>query len=645
MENKFTNFVTLDLETRSRVFEMREHAALEPWRVRQGKAEIMSMDIYGFDPVNQTVTSSQLVNSDASFPDRLRESLKTLKGKVVYAHNALFDIAWLIATLQPDRMGPIPQEVLDIEWRDSMLLMKWLINGQIAEKSRFSLALGNLVKNFLPEHPKCQEFVEFKSKAYRPGEDEDYWLERGSLDVEMTWELVAKYHGKVPESMRSGLLTEFKCLVPIANSWLMGFRIDRNQLDDNEVYYRTYKDRIAKEIGQDVGLFSSPKKLGDFLFNQLGLMPHEYTPSGAPSTSKGALMWMEFNLNEKGDYEKAEIISKILEAKESATNYSKYVKTTYEALEHTGDGYIYSSPRLFGTYTGRMTYSGTIQHKDPDTEIKKKFKSSIAMHQIPRKATRVRKMIVPPEGYDILEFDASGQESRLMAYISRDPVMMKIFADNLNFHSMTGASIIGMDYDDFEQARSLEKDSGPLTEARQRGKLTNLACNFRISGKALAKQAFEKYDVMISVSTGLHLVKTFVNSYSGVQKYWENSIFEGKANGYVETLGGRRFKLKYWREERWGTESSAIMVPIQGSGAAMKEVAIAELHKHHPEFRFCLDLHDASFGYVKSEIAEQVFKDVEKTLNKINYAPYWGKQPDVALPYEGKMGKSFADVK
>lgn len=639
MNDKFTDFKTLDLETRSRVFEMREHAALEPWRVRQGKAEIMSMDIYGLN------YSSQLINTDTDFVDKLRAQLKELKGQKVYAHNAIFDIAWLIATLQPDRMGDIPQEILDIKWFDSMLLIKWLVNGQVAERSRFSLSLGNLIKNFLPEHPKCDEFVEFKNRPYRPGENEEYWLERGSLDVEMTWELVAKYHNKVPASMRNGLMAEFECLVPIANSWLMGFRIDRKQLDDNEVYYRTFKDRIASEINVDVGLFSSPKKLSKFLFEDLGLTPHEYTDKGAPSTSKGALMWMEFNLNEAGDHENAKIISKILEAKESTTNYSKYVKTTYEALAHTGDGYIYSSPRLFGTYTGRMTYSGTVQHMDPDTEIKKKFKTSIAMHQIPRKATRVRKMLVPPEGYDILEFDASGQESRLMAYMSRDETMIEIFANKLNFHSMTGASIIGMDYDDFEAARALEKDSGYHTEARQRGKLTNLACNFRISGKALAKQAFEKYDVMISVGTGMHLVKTFATSYSGVPRYWADSIAEGKLNGYVETLGGRRFKLKFWREERWGTESSAIMVPIQGSGAAMKEVAIAELHKKHPEFKFCLDLHDASFGYVKSEIAAETFKRVEQTLNTINYAPYWGSHPDVELPYEGKMGKSFADVK
>lgn len=635
---KYTDFFVLDLETRSRVHEMREHAALEPWRVRQGKAEIMSADIYGPD------LQRQLVNSDEGFKTRLREMLRSLKGKVVYAHNAIFDVAWLIATLQPDRMGPIPQEILDIKWRDSMLLIKWLINGQVAERSHFSLSLGNVIKTFLPEHPRAAEFVEMKSHAYVPGENTEYWLSRGALDVIMTWELVSKYHYRVPESMRSGLISEFECIVPVANSWLMGFKIDKAQLDDNEVYYRTYKDQLAKQLNKSTSLFSSPKQLKEYLYLELGLTATKFTEKGSPSTSAGALKWLQYDLMQRGD-DRHKIIGAILEAKDSATNYSKYVKTTYEALSHTGDGYIYSAPRLFGTYTGRMTYSNSVQHKDPDTEMKKKFKTSIAMHQIPRRAKRVRKMLAVPEGYMVEEFDAAGQESRLMALMSRDPVMLKIFQDGLNFHSMTGASIIGMDYDDFELQRAEEGDEGYFTESRQRGKLTNLACNFRISGKALATQAFEKYDVMIDVQTGNHLVKTFSNSYSGVPRYWSDAIMNAKERGYAETLGGRRFKLSMWREERWGTESSAIMVPIQGSGASMKEIAISTLLRKCPEFKFALDLHDASFGYVREDIAHDMFKEVENVLNTIDYTEFWGFKPDIELPYDGKMGYTFADVK
>lgn len=634
------DIAVLDIETRSRKTEMREHAGLEPWRVRQGNAEILSVDVF-FAASGKYV---QIVNNDDGFIDRLTNLLKSLEGKVVFAHNAIFDVAWLIATLQPNRCGDVPTYIKNIQWRDSMLLFKWLVNGQLAENMHFSFSLANLVKKFLADHPDTPDFLKMKAEGFLAGENIEYWLERGTLDVKMTYELIAKVYHKVPKSMRVGMMTEFECIWPVANSWINGFRIDIKQLEANDVKYSNLKFDIAKELKTDAGLFSSPKRLAKYLFEEMSLSPHGYTPTGNPGTSKGDLMWIEYALLQRGD-PKAAIVRKILEAKEAATLYSKYVKTMKEALAHTGDGYIYSSPRLFGTYTGRMTYSNSVTHKDPDTEMKKKFKTSIAMHQIPRKAKDIRASMCPPEGYDIIEFDAAGQESRLMALQSRDQTLLDIFTKGLNFHSMTGASIIGMDYDDFEEIRIQEKDDGPMTEARQRGKLTNLACNFRISGKSLAKQAFEKYDVMLDISTGNHLVKTFANSYNGIPDYWKKSIYEARTNGFAETYGGRRFKISEWNTDRWLSESSAIMVPIQGSGASMKEVAISQLAKEFPEFNFALDLHDASFGYTKSDIAPRIFKEMEEFLNSIDYGPSWGFKPSIALPYDGKMGSTFADVK
>lgn len=636
------SFFTLDLETRSTNPNMVLHAALEPWRVRQRNAEIMSCDVY--KPDGSTI---QIVNTDSNFKFKLEALLRELKGQVVYCHNTVFDVAWIIATLTNDRCGPIPQVVKDIRWRDSMLLTKWLINGQKAEESKFSLSLANLVRTFLPNHPDTNDFIAMKSQGFNAGENADYWLQRGSLDVKMTWELVNSLQDKLPVAQRRGLMTEFDCIVPVANSWINGFKIDQKQLAENADYYSSLKSVIARKLNVSEAIFSSPKQLQKYLFTDLGLTPYSFTPSGSPGTSKGDLMWIEYNLKEAGSHDLAVVVRKIIEAKESATMMSKYVKTTQEALSHTGDGYIYSSPRLFGTYTGRMTYSNSVTHKDPDQESKTKFKTSIAMHQIPRKEKRVRKMILPPDDYHVLEFDAAGQESRLMALRSGDQTMIDIFSNDRNFHSMTGASIIGMDYDDFEDGRNNEKGEGYFTEARQRGKLTNLACNYRIGGKALASQAFEKYDVMIDIKTGNHLVKTFARTYSSVPEYWSDVIYESKMQGFTQEFGGRRYKLHKWaNSDRFNTEQSAIMFPIQSAGASMKEIAICELSEKVPEFIFALDLHDASFGYVhKSNDVQEVFNKAERVLNNIDYAKYWGFNLAIPLPYDGVKGLNFSEVK
>ena len=632
---------TLDLETRSIDPKMVEHAALEPWRRRQGKAEIMSCDIRRPDG-----SILQFVNDDQElFSYRLKSALEEMKGQVCWAHNATFDVAWMIADLQPERCGAIPSEILDVKWRDTGLLTKWLINGQLAEKTHFGMSLANLVKTFLPNHPDTPSFLEMKAQGVKAGENQAYWLERGTMDVIMTHALAMHLLPKVPVEMRIGLITEFDCIIPVANSWINGFKINEKILQENHDFYVSAKSRIAKELGVTEALFSSPKQLGKLLFSDMSLTPHSQTPSGNAATSKGDLLWIEYKLRLVGQEQKANTIRKILEAKEAATIYSKYVKTTYEALEHTGDGFIYSSPRIFGTYTGRLTYSNTTTSKDYETDTKTKWKTSIAMHQIPRKAKRVRQMIEPPEGFIVGELDASGQESRLMAIRSKDHVMLNIFQRDMNFHSMTGASIIGMEYETFEEKRKQENGEGHYTEARQRGKLTNLACNFRIGGKALSEQAFEKYEVMLDISTGNHLVKTFCKTYRGVPQYWDDVIYESKSAGSTSAFGGRRYKLSDWQQYRWATESSAIMVPIQGSGASMKEIAIGELMAKVPEFNFALDLHDASFGYMKEDDAGKIFKAAEDCLNNIEYEKYWGFKSPIKLPYEGGFGKDFSEIK
>lgn len=636
------DYYTLDLETTAKDPKMAEHAGLEPWRRRQGKAEIMSCDIWKPDG-----TAIQIVNdTPETFNWRIREALRELKGQAVFAHNTVFDVAWLIAELQPNRCGSIPQEINDINWRDTGLMTKWLINGQLAESTHFSMALANLVKTFLPDHPKTPEFIAMKNAGMKAGiENKDYWLSRGTLDVEMTHALAMHMMKKVPVSMRKGLMTEFECIVPVANSWINGFKINPQRLEENADYYANMKSRIARELGISEAVFSSPKQLGKLLFVDMALEPHSFTPSGNAGTSKGDIMWLEYKLRLVHQIDKADILRKILEAKEASTIFSKYVKTTREALDHTGDGYIYGSPRIFGTYTGRMTYSNATTSKDFETDEKSKWKTGIALHQMPRKAKRIRQMLEPPEGYDVGEFDAAGQESRLMAIRSGDETMLDVFSKGLNFHSMTGASIIGMEYDVFEQKRGEEHGEGHYTEARQRGKLTNLACNFRIGGKALSEQAFEKYEVMIDVSTGNHLVKTFVRTYKGVPKYWDDVVYDSRQAGYTEAFGGRRFKLSMWSSHRWATESSAIMVPIQGSGASMKEIAVSTLHKKVPEFNFALDLHDASFGYMDKSRSKEIFKAAEEVLNSIDYEPYWGFKTPIPLPYDGMFGANFADVK
>lgn len=633
----------LDIETESIDPAMRLHAALQPWRLRQGKARITSVAVArehgGVDQVIYDGNASLWIRN-------LEELLRSLKGEATYAHNALFDVAWLIAQFQPDRMGRIPDLIRDIGWRDTSLLTKWCINGQRPETIRFSYSLANLVATFLPDHPMTPFFTKMKTEGVAPGDNPEYWNKRGEMDAIMTLALAKFLQSKLPVEQRNGFLTEQACIVPVANSWLVGIRVDTAQLKQNETHFLRLRAEAAKTLGVDSDIFTSTKRLPDMLYREWGLPVIKRTPTGNPSCDADTLKWLAYQLRSDKSEEMAVKLETIIEAKQAATLYSKYVKSMYEALEHTQDGYIYPTPRIFGTYTGRFTYSSSTNGRDFSEDKGKKFKTSIAAHQIPRKDKMIRASLIAPEGWEIYEADASGQESRLMALRSNDEVMISIFAKEMNFHSMTGASIIGEDYTDFQKKYKAEGDDGGYyTEQRQLGKLTNLSCNYRIGGKALANKAYLEYDTFLTIDTGMFLVKTFNRTYSGVPKYWEDVIWESRQNGYAETFSGRRYKLTDWNTHRWITESSAINVPIQGAGADMKEIAIKEIFENVPEAIFLLDLHDANFLYVPKGQAAELHLKLDHVLNTIDYSKYWGFKPAIELPYESKRGRTFAEVK
>lgn len=634
------NFYTLDIETAAIDKSMIMHAGLEPWRLRQGKAMITSMAICRPD---NSVT--QIINDGPDWIFKVSAMLSELQGQTVYAHFGVFDIAWLIAQLQPSKIGKIPDLILGINWRCSQLLGKWICNGQVAEDTHFSYALANMVKTFLPGHEMTGEFLTMKAQGHAAGVNEQYWLDRGNMDVIMTAALVDFLLTKLPPEQRVGLLTEFKCLVPVANSWLMGIRIDKKILETLHPKMSAQKTSLAKQLGLDEGIFTSPKRLGHLLFDQWGLPVQSRTPTGAPGCAKDDLMWLQYHLLNSGSKDYADKVGLILEAKTVATIMSKYVKTTHEALSHTGDGYIYGAPRIFGTYTGRFTYSNTTKSYDAEADTTSKFKTGIALHQMPRKAKDIRSMLLPPEGTALYEADAAGQESRLMAIRCGDKTMLKVFTDNMNFHSMTGSAIIGRDYYEFEDERKAEDGAGYLTEQRQLGKLTNLSCNYRIGGKALSEKAFVNYDTFMTIETGNFLVNTFKRTYPGVPSYWDDVVWDSKKSGYTEVFGGRRYKLSKWSSDRWMTESSAINVPIQGAGASMKEIAICEMMQKNADCLFALDLHDANFMYVKEDEVKQKSEELDHTLNNIDYSKYWGFTPPIPLPYESNYGINFSDVK
>lgn len=246
----------------------------------------------------------------------------------------------------------------------------------------------------------------------------------------------------------------------------------------------------------------------------------------------------------------------------------------------------------------------------------------------------------------LVEFDAAGQEARFMAEFSQDASMLNIFRNNEDFHSHTGSAISGIPYDEF-MARKKAEDPIVAGEfgLRYCGKVVGLSNQYRIGARKSRITARVQYGLDENIHVIRAWQKAYHRKYPGVRKYWGKAIRKAKEAGYAETLAGRRFYIDNWAGEyQWKSESSAINFPIQGSGADMKELAIAIMHAKHFEFRFLFDLHDGLF-YVLDAIdaadAQQKILRARDTLDNLPYRAAWGWDPTIKFPWDAKYGTNW----
>lgn len=605
---------SLDIETSPVHGDLSNGYSLEPWRVRQRKAFISSIAIIndqGFE-----------VNIERPEKSTLISLLENLNGQEVYCHNGVFDVAWLIATINPDRTKPVPQVIRNIRWRDTMLLTKWLVNGQMAEDSRFSYSLKNLIATFLKGMAGTDEFVAMKSNA--PSDPNNpYWLKRGLMDAIKTLELAKFLEEKLKPEQRRGFLIEQKNISFIANSWLVGVRVNQTKLEEAETFYYSERLRYLKEAGLDVSIeaLSSPAQLSKIIYTDLNMPVMFRTPTGQPSTSADTLKLLAYKVND-------DRLKKLVKAKECSTMISKYINTAKAALERTGDGYMYGVPKIFGANTGRFTMSN---------ETSKEQKVSIAMHQIPRLETKVRSYMEAPEGMRLMEADAMAQESRIMAIWSRDENMLNIFRNGIDPHAWMAGEIYGSPWE--EVRKGYKVGILAMIEKRQNGKLLNLASNFRIGGKSYAQKSFTEYDKWMSEEDGYYMQRIFKRSYPGVPRYWNSIIAFARTNGYTYTLAQRRFKVHKWdSNEAWKTEGIVISHPIQGTAAEHLHATMTACHDHV----MMTTLHDATFFAVSGD---EEAKEIDAKMNTVDYQSMWNIELPISLPFEFKVGSSFADVK
>jgi DNA polymerase-1 len=598
--------------------------ALQPFRATVGQGRIRSFAA-AYTAANGAIKAT-CAKDDDQLQTQLANYLDGRAGKVVVAWNAPFDIAWLYGHGHGERVDRIT-------WLDAMLMYRHVETHPDYTGKRLSYGLKNAVARFYPEHAGYDKGIAFDTTD--PDELEKLYT-YNKLDAYLTLKLAHKFWSEMSPEQRRACRIEASSLTLVARTFVEGIVGDTAQVAKLDAKlqgeFRTslkLLQAVAPEVTEEV--LASPAQLGTLLYEQWGLTAPKQTDKGADSTDKEALHELA---------QTDERVSHIHQWRDHKNWHTKFVTGMSDSLAYNGDGKTRPQARVFGTYTGRMTYSSSMGSGV------KEVPTGVALHQWKRD-TDFRKLIVPPEGYTLMEFDAAGQEYRWMAVMSGDECMLALCEEGHDAHSFMGSRIANRDYAEMMQA--VAAGDPEAKRQRQLGKVANLSLQYRTSATRLMTVARVQHGIDMDAETAKAIYKTYHATYPEVKAYWNEQIRQCAAAQSADTFAGRRVRLQgdFNGEYSWQLTSTAINYPIQGSGADQKYLALHIMKTYLPLVggRFYFELHDGLFFIVPDANAQKAFGEIKLLLDALPYEKAWGKPLPVQFKWDGKMGKSWGDLR
>jgi len=282
-----------------------------------------------------------------------------------------------------------------------------------------------------------------------------------------------------------------------------------------------------REAGAPFNL-DSPKQLCNILFEKMNLPVIRKTPTGQPSTAEDVLEELA---------ESYSLPKLILEHRSLSKLKSTYTDKLPEQINaRTG--------RVHTSYHQAVAATGRLSSQDPN------------LQNIPIRTPegrRIRQAFVAPPGHVLLAADYSQIELRIMAHLSQDEGLLGAFASDKDIHQATAAEVFG------SPLESVTADQ------RRSAKAINFGLIYGMSAFGLAKQ------LGIPRNAAQEYIDLYFARYPGVKRYMEETRSQAKAQGYVETVFGRRLYLSDInarnKQFQQAAERAAINAPMQGTAA------------------------------------------------------------------------------
>ena len=391
-----------------------------------------------------------------------------------------------------------------------------------------------------------------------------------------------------------------------------GVQIDRAELARQSAELGAELMKLEQEAyaaaGQPFNL-NSPKQLQEILFDKMGI-----PTKGLKKTAKGGISTNEAVLEQLApDYPLPKII---LQNRSLAKLKSTYTDKLPEMISPK-DG------RVHTTYAQAVAITGRLASNNPN------------LQNIPIRTAegrRVRRAFTAPQGSVIVSADYSQIELRIMAHLSGDKTLMAAFQNGEDVHRRTAAEVFGI------------APENVSSEQRRYAKTINFGLIYGMSQYGLAKS------LGIDNISAKNFIDRYFARYPGVAEYMQRTKEQAAAQGFVETLFGRRLYLPDIRNKnanaRAGAERAAINAPMQGTASDLIKRAMIDVARWLSECeaspwdclksKLIMQVHDE----LVLEVVESELETVKEMLPKV-MAEVDGGLLHVPLVAEVGVGKDW----
>lgn len=352
------------------------------------------------------------------------------------------------------------------------------------------------------------------------------------------------------------------------------------QSQEIEVRLAELEKQAHELAGQEFNL-SSPKQLGEILFIKLGLPIIKKTPKGAPSTAEEVLAELA---------ETYELPQLLMEHRGLAKLKSTYTdKLPLMIKPQTG--------RVHTSYHQAVAATGRLSSTDPNLQ-------NIPVRN--EQGRRIRQAFIPCAGYKLVAADYSQIELRIMAHLSGDKGLLTAFAEGKDIHKATAAEVFGV---------ALE---AVTSDMRRSAKAINFGLIYGMSAFGLAKQ------LGIGRAEAQKYMDLYFERYPGVLEYMERTRQQADAQGYVETLFGRRLYLPDIKSRNAGlrkaAERAAINAPMQGTAADIIKRAMINVDGwirgiEDQSIRMLMQVHDELVFEIREEKLEEYIGIIKEKMS------------------------------